>query len=82
MMVEQDFEVNGEYRYRLSSTGGSSHQYGNCMVCGKHCTEAFIQTEQRHYTVDHNDIHIDSYTEHDCKTLFGHENCLKSTRRS
>ena len=38
-----------EYRYRIQSTGASSHKYGPCEVCGKHVSEVFSQIEQRWY---------------------------------
>jgi hypothetical protein len=61
------------YRYRLSSTGGSSAKYGPCEVCGQHATEVFQQTEEQAYE--------EGWTQHECQRLFGHEDCLLAKRR-
>jgi hypothetical protein len=51
-MPENNWEYvttpTGAYRYRISSTRGSSHKYGKCF-CGQHATEVFIQVEERQY---------------------------------
>jgi hypothetical protein len=37
------------YRYRITNTGGNSKQYGNCEICGKPCSEVFMQSSDRLY---------------------------------
>lgn len=74
-----------KYRYKVSSTNNNSHSYGNCEVCGKHCTEVFVQTEEREYmlpdiiAIERNTKY--GWTQHECKTIFGHEKCLLSKQR-
>lgn len=70
-----------EYKYNLSSCDESSNKLGICQVCGKYVTEVFIQIEERHYNFTHNNINYEGWTHHNCNTLFGHENCLKSKQR-
>lgn len=65
------------YRYRLKSTGHNSEKYGNCEVCNKHCSEVFLQVEEKAYIID-NEI---CFTEHGCKSLVGHKECLISARK-
>jgi hypothetical protein len=62
------------YRYRLISTGCSSARYGNCEICGEHCAEIFHQVEERQYKPGR-------FTRHQCSDLWGHKECLKSSRR-
>lgn len=62
------------YRYRLITTGDSSAKYGPCEVCGKVATEVFHQTEDREYEPG-------QFTGHECKSLFGHRECLMGARR-
>ncbi|MDY4127609.1 hypothetical protein [Peptostreptococcus porci] len=61
------------YRYILKSTNESSKKYGVCEVCGKHVSEVYHQIEERKYT--------GGWTQHNCKNLFGHEECLKNIRK-
>ncbi|ADQ06492.1 hypothetical protein Calhy_0755 [Caldicellulosiruptor hydrothermalis 108] len=68
-----------KYRYALSSTGGSSHKYGNCEVCGKHATEIFVQTEYKRYEFEHNGWKYEGWRLVDM--VFGHEECLKKIRK-
>jgi hypothetical protein len=63
---QQLIGIPGQYSYRIRSTGGNSHRYGDCEVCGQPCVEVFLQTQMRYY--------------HNCQTLFGHEACLRSQR--
>lgn len=79
------------YRYRLSSTGASSDRYGVCEPCGLHSAEVFIQTETRVFQLSPEAmaiprvaaLHPDGFGEtyHQCRTLFGHEDCLVRARR-
>lgn len=64
---------NPVYRYRLTSTGGSSAKYGPCEVCSEHASETFYQIEEKQYE--------GGWTQHECKSLFGHKDCLCSHRR-
>lgn len=61
------------YRYTLKSTGSSSAKLGNCEVCAKTVIEVYHQVEEKQYTR--------GWTRHECSDLFGHEECLISTRR-
>ena len=84
-----------EYRYRLTSTGYSSHRYGPCEVCGEHASEVFLQLEARRYHFDADDLaSIDDealraeikvegwmWTRHNCYSYFGHKLCLIGKRR-
>lgn len=64
------------YRYRLSSTGASSDKFGPCEICGKHASEVFLQVEQQKYGEQDNE-----WTEYQCKSYFGHKECLLNQRR-
>lgn len=71
------------YIYRIENTGSSSARLGSCEVCDKHCSEVFYQVEGRTYLTDtlddvSNQIAI---THHECRNLFGHEDCLRRSRR-
>jgi hypothetical protein len=67
----------GTYRYRLTSTGDSSAKYGNCEVCNKYASEMFRQSEERAYD-DDGQV---GWTQHGCRNLFGHKECLLAQRR-
>jgi hypothetical protein len=66
------------YNYKLISTGDSSAKYGNCEVCGKHCTEIFQQIETQDYIDENNKV---SQTHYGCNSYFGHKECLESKQR-
>lgn len=68
----------GDYRYRLSSTGANSATHGSCEICNTHCSEVFMQVEERFYVVE---LGLEGWTQHGCNTYFGHEACLRSRRR-
>jgi hypothetical protein len=74
----------GKYVYRIKSTGHSSMRYGPCEVCKKGCSEVFYQVEGLTYCTDELDdcgpgkICV---TYHECRNLFGHEDCLRGARR-
>lgn len=77
--------------YRLSSTSHSSAKYGVCEICRKHCSEVFMQGEQREVVLDDNDppdvlaTHPDriDHTFYGCRPhAFGHEACLIGIRKS
>ena len=80
------------YRYRLISTGASSHKYGPCKVCGEHATEVFSQVEERSYelpgTLEEQLEDAAKYrgggwgwTHDGCYSLLGHKDCLVNRRR-
>ena len=69
------------YKYKLDSTEGNSNSYGNCDICGKHCTEVFIQTEERAYSFEHDGKTYSGLTQNKCHNHFGHKTCLESVRR-
>lgn len=69
------------YRYNLLTTEHGSDQYGNCEIYSKHCTEVFHQIEERMYKFEHNNIIYEGWTQNECKSLFGHKNCLESKQR-
>lgn len=62
------------YRYRLISTGHSSTRYGSCEICGEHCAEVYHQVEERQYKPGR-------FTRYQCSDLWGHKECLESSRR-
>ena len=75
------------YRYRLLSTGASSHKYGPCEICGKHATEVFSQCEERTYDLpgtleerlEDAAVYIGGmlgWTHDGCCSLYGHKECL------
>ena len=68
-----------EYRYRLSNWNASSKKYGKCEVCGNEVSEVYHQVEERKYFNELDQEY--SYTQHNCKNLVGHKNCLISKRR-
>lgn len=67
--------MTDRYRYDLSSTGQSSHKYGPCTVCHKHCSEVFRQSEEREFAPG-------EWTHYQCHTHYGHEECLLAQRRN
>lgn len=68
------------FAYRIKSTNANSAKYGACEVCRGHCSEVFMQTEQRGY-VDP-DTGTMGYTYHGAAaTLFGHKDCVMSRQR-
>ncbi|AVX21620.1 hypothetical protein SAMN02745885_01631 [Carboxydocella sporoproducens DSM 16521] len=76
--VTMDWEYVGDFRYRIKSLGASSIKFGPCEVCGKPATEVFLQIEQRKYQKPSGEI---SYTQHGCRDMFGHYECLLRMRR-
>lgn len=79
--ITPDAVQDGEYRYRLYSTGDSSAKYGVCEVCGKHATEVFHQVEERAFYYPENGQTYMGWTQHLCHSFFGHETCLRGKRR-
>jgi hypothetical protein len=71
----------GTLRYRLISTGSSSERLGDCEVCGEHVSEVFRQVEERFYSFVHNGEVSEGWTQHECRSFFGHEACLLKQRR-
>jgi len=70
------------YKYRIRSLGFSSERYGNCEICGKHCSEVFYQAESKKYKRDLPDGTTKTgYTHHNCHDFFGHKECLESQRK-
>lgn len=74
----------GDYRFRLRSTGYSSARYGPCEVCGKHCTEVFLQAARRFFRFDPiptnpcDPEELEGWAER--PGAFGHEACLRELR--
>jgi len=64
----------GEKAYRIRTTEDSSHRYGNCEICGKHCAEVFIQSSIKVCEIDGK-----KFAAHDSNS-FGHEECLIAKR--
>lgn len=62
------------YRYRLVNQNSSSAKYGNCEVCGKQASEVYAQYEEHEYKTGR-------YTQHNCKSYFGHKECLIGKQR-
>lgn len=70
-------DVVPEFRYRLKTMEASSVEYGPCEVCGKACSEVFLQVEERRYS----NAWTSGWTQHACTRLFGHRHCLLGRRR-
>ena len=62
-------------KYILISTGDSSNRYGNCEICGKHCSEVFMQYPIEKKVIRGKEIFIRG------KTIFGHKDCLIKARK-
>lgn len=70
-----DWEVLGQYRYRLFNSRCSSARLGDCEVCNKYVSDVFHQIEEREYEPK-------AWTQHECNSYFGHRDCLLGKRRS
>jgi len=77
--------MNGDFVHTIKTTGESSHGYGNCDICGKHCTEVFVLDEARYYqlpdiiAMERNvPIGTLALTYANCESKFGHKNCLEN----
>jgi hypothetical protein len=71
--------IPGQYSYRISDTGYGSNRYGTCEVCLGHVSETYIQVETKYYFNE--TLMLGGWTLHQCRTLFGHEECLRRARR-
>lgn len=73
----------GQYHYRITSMRFSSERFGRCEVCNTHCSEVFFQVEEQYYV--HSALgkfpERAGWTQHECNSLFGHEQCLVGRRR-
>ena len=74
------YNLHNEFAYKLESAGFSSHQCGNCEVCGKHATEVFIQVKYKHYKFERNGKTYEGDSHQG--TTFGHEQCLIEARKN
>jgi hypothetical protein len=66
-----------KYRYTMKNTGGSSTKYGPCEVCGKRAAEVWSLQEERAYKI----CEVEGWTQADCKSMFGHKECLEASKR-
>lgn len=72
------------YRYRLTSTGGNSQQYGTCEICGKPCSEVFMQSKDELYEKSFAPDHPQGpeapkgYGWANISSTFGHRECLET----
>jgi hypothetical protein len=71
--MERNREV---YRYKLYEL----ERHGSCEVCGKR-GPLFIQVEERYYCFQHGGKRYEGWTQHKCRSLFGHRECLIKMRR-
>lgn len=73
----------GQHRYRITSLRASSAKYGDCEVCRKNVSEVHVQVEERRFEIPASDRYAGTkgWTQHQCNSLFGHEQCLVSRRR-
>lgn len=69
------------YVYRIRSTGETSAKFGACMVCAEYVSDVHLQVEGVTFMADHGDVEHLAVTHHECKTLFGHRECLVGARR-
>jgi hypothetical protein len=67
----------GDYVYRIRNTGESSAKLGNCERCQKPASEVFHQVEGKLF----DNFGALAVTYHDTTSLFGHADCLTSSRR-
>lgn len=77
---------SGQFLYRLKSTGAGSDRFGVCEVCGRHCSEVFLQhkTEEGTYDARHEAAGLGKAGETftmDRGYTFGHQSCLKKVQR-
>lgn len=83
--TKSDFAILGQYAYDLFDSGDSSARFGPCEVCNKHVSEVYHQVEMRCYgfkpVTAPDTLVAPRWTYHECKSLFGHRNCLEATRR-
>jgi len=70
---KREVTEQGDYKYVLCHSGGSSAKFGPCEVCGKYVSDVFHQLEERKYK--------GGYTKDGCVSPFGHEACLRKQRR-
>ena len=80
---------NGEFIHTIESLKGSSHEYGKCEICNKHCTEVFILDEKKYYTIP--DVICKQrkiakgslgITAYGCiLSKFGHKECLEKMKK-
>ena len=66
------------YRYRIYRIGASSERFGECDVCGQHVPDVWKLTETQRCTTEDGEVF---WTYHDCRSLFGHKDCLMRARR-
>jgi hypothetical protein len=75
------------YRYRSTNTGGNSKQYGNCEICGKPCSEVFMQSSDRLYDksfapeAPQDPNAPKGYGWASISTAFGHRKCLEAKQQ-
>lgn len=73
--------AEGTYRYTITSLahwGPGSQRFGNCEICGKQVVTTYVQTEE----VRAIDPDGAFWTRHQCAMLFGHQDCLRSSRHT
>jgi hypothetical protein len=72
-----EVERRGAHRYRMRSTGYSSARFGPCEVCGEWASDVFLQNEEQLVRAKRDPY----WTVSGCRSLFGHEGCLRAARR-
>ena len=72
------------YRYEMHLCEESGEKLGFCEVCGKYASEVFYQIEERQYKLPERIAKERGteygWTRHECKSLFGHKDCLEGAR--
>lgn len=75
------FQV-GDRRYRLTRLKSSSDRYGPCEACKKHVSDVYYQVEERYFRhASGRPPFQEGWTHADCRSIFGHEGCLRARRR-
>jgi hypothetical protein len=70
----------GQRRYRSRALQGTSARYGPCEVCQQQVSDTHLQVEERFFR-HATGIALEGWTHADCRSIFGHEACLKAKRQ-
>lgn len=70
--------MSDAYRYTIRNLHRSSDRLGLCEICNQYTGEVFHMIEEKQFFADGRE----RWTHHECKDLFGHEQCLLNARKS
>jgi hypothetical protein len=63
-----------EYHYKITQMHASSDRYGPCEVCREFVSDVYYLSESCKRSNNH-------FTQLNCKSLFGHKECLDGAMR-